>query len=121
MDVACSDQAEKAEVVFRQVTGKRGMGSALHLPKGSDYSIETVKGLMSGLGLNQIKMVPPGVPSPWRFACKIAHFGGDVLQAMETLSADARLFYDKELFPDSTVIGKQPPGSEKNVFQQNPR
>jgi hypothetical protein len=120
MDLASADQAKEAKVAFRKVVGK-AMWSNYRVPKRSPFSVNEVFNLMENLGLNQIKMVPPGVISPWRFGCKIAHFNGDVLQAMETLTADARSFYHYHLFPDSEEANRHRPGPQKNSFQLHPR
>jgi hypothetical protein len=70
-----------------------------HVPKSRSFTVEDVESFIEEHNLNRIKMVPPGVITPWRFACKVAHFKGDVLQAMETLTAESRHFYHKAIFP----------------------
>ncbi|MDI6777672.1 MAG: hypothetical protein QMD77_00615 [Patescibacteria group bacterium] len=98
MDVGKCTLQGKIRTLDEVIGGRR---KVIHVPKGSDCSAQDVLSLMESLGLDGIKMVGPGIITPWRFGCKVAHFKGDVLQAMETLPADARHFYHKALFPSS--------------------
>jgi hypothetical protein len=76
----------------------RGRKKIIHLPRNSNSTLEEVEKIMREWGLDQIKCVPPGVISPRRFAYKIAHFRGNLSEAMERLSAEARHFYHKILY-----------------------
>jgi len=93
MEIGCPNQARRMEVLFQRVTGR-----SLDVRRKSSYTIIEVLNIIRYLGLDKIKMVPPGVIKPWRLGCRIAYFGGDVLRAMENLPAEDRHFYHKIIF-----------------------
>lgn len=95
---------------------KKGRRVVIHAPKKGGLTVDQVEYYLSSLGLGGIKMVPPGCITPWRMACKIAHFKGNVKAALDTLPVEFRKFYEDKvrlLQPDL-----HQPGSKRSPHQR---